>query len=279
MALPDQKTFLTRFIICVSGAENLVFEIQRNEEHESPVTLSSLATEQSTLERDPYPETELPELEEIFKRKKKTTLSTSSGKRTNIAPPIVAAPQQKKQCVINVTTNQQSSVQESSTSFDEKISLSIAIRQGRPKISIDRVDTSSESDSVESDIGLAQGAKSLKCQKCMKLFKSTRSLAIHTKRCEAVAKESFFIHEINAEMENGNLSGDEAKICFKMQNDQIGEKTFEIELTNCEEQEDPKKFKTTISSEELKARPITRSQTRRTTGRMIRSTITTKRSK
>uniref|UniRef100_A0A1A9VFS9 C2H2-type domain-containing protein n=1 Tax=Glossina austeni TaxID=7395 RepID=A0A1A9VFS9_GLOAU len=280
----------------IPGSENVIFEIQ----HAVGNVVEDIVPIQAVVEdhvketknegaQDPYSEMELPELDEIFRRKKKPAAVVAIGSKRNyqitqpVAQPSASIAKKIYRCV---DQSPPIKLQESSASFEEKISVPIAVRKARSYLAVSKSDWtySTDSDSEESVRREDQtpAAKSFKCTKCKKIFKTTRSLAIHTKRCiksshqdksdilSIVLAESKSNGESNTN-ESSKTSSDELQ-SLSILNDgghpQCNNLLPKIANSQVEE--------SLISKH--KPRPITRSQTRRSTGRSI-SYTGTKRSK
>ncbi|XP_055907608.1 uncharacterized protein LOC129942619 [Eupeodes corollae] len=146
----------------IPGADNLVFEVHlRPPEHEE---IGDSNNNNEDGKEQLYAETEIPELDKIFKRKRRT-LNTRRVPATQESIKValeVVGPQPEFQPI------------EVASKKIEKMSPSPSRELESPS-------------DVDSDDAPLTIVKSMKCSNCQKLFKTYRSLAIHSKRCTNVA--------------------------------------------------------------------------------------------
>uniref|UniRef100_A0A1A9WYM9 C2H2-type domain-containing protein n=1 Tax=Glossina brevipalpis TaxID=37001 RepID=A0A1A9WYM9_9MUSC len=275
----------------IPGSENIIFEMEHAVDNDTDDVIPIQDTVEDHEEnsknegtKDPYPEMELPEIDEIFRRKKKPIYPIPAiGAKRNyqlIQPVAQDCASVAKRAYQNIDQSSPKELQESSASFEEKVSVSKRKTRSYFAINKNGLTYSTDSDSEENvkRDGHISTSKSLKCTKCKKIFKTTRSLAIHTKRC------------INSSSQEKN------DICpiIVTENKSNGEKnTKEIPKTHSDELQSlpmskeevrpqsnhllSKTSKSQLQKEisphttKRKPRPVTRSQSKQSTGRSKRS--------
>ncbi|XP_055852782.1 uncharacterized protein LOC129916701 [Episyrphus balteatus] len=136
----------------IPGADNLVFEVQLDLDKDSNNNDDQL-----------YPETEIPELDEIFKRKRRT-LHTHTRRnpphQVRIKTPSPPPPP-----------------------IEEVAQEEIKAKSPSPSKEPEQEESLSDVDSDDAPLTVI---KSMKCTNCRKIFKTCRSLTIHSKRCKVV---------------------------------------------------------------------------------------------
>lgn len=144
----------------IPGADNLMFEVQLQPVGEGKDDQIGAGNDFADVNNNGdhlYSETEIPELDEIFKRKRR-------GFSTRRNPQL----------------QDRTKTPTSSHSAEEEKEL---ITAAPPEQPIEELESNSD---VDSDDAPLTAVKSMKCQNCRKLFKTCRSLTIHSKRCDTV---------------------------------------------------------------------------------------------
>lgn len=181
-------------------------------------------------------------------------------------------------------------INESSNSFEEKISVAIAICKEKSNLLGDKNDLvySSDAESLDTiDEGSQpQAGRSFKCKQCKKLLKTTRSLAIHTKRCVNLNQAKVGVQALNKSSHNKDKSDDVKGKIHAQKTESVKLIPLPNSLNTCGIQElnathyfrsesiiaerNPKALLLNVQpNQKTNPRPLTRSQTRRSTGSLI----------
>ena len=258
------------------GAEYLEFEVQKNCIQEQSKTnkievdsLSPIQHKRMDNKDDPYPEIELPELNNIFRRKKKVCPMSTAGTR-------------KKNHIYQFPLNQTSNIQDEFNNSKNCLSYINMINSEENICNViveNNVINNSESDSEDSIDNIenrTQIGGTLKCLKCTKFFKSNRFFAQHLKRCD----KNYINNSISIEGRNyhviknnertpekfvSNLTQNES-MCHFLPNKIYSSFTYNktlldsMRLHKTEKNHNPSR----VNNDE-NVRPLTRSQARRST--------------
>lgn len=195
----------------IPRADNLMFDFELEVEKDTN-------NNSNNNEEQLYPETEIPELDEIFKRKRRTL-----NARRN--PP-------EQEVCIKIPIPNHSPIEVPNEQKDEIFPPDIKELE------------ESFSD-VDSDDAPLTAIKSMKCINCGKLFKTYRSLTIHSKRCKVVRQSPDLSKEVSQEPVKA------PKIVRKLETQQTSN------CTNTNKKDVNLKIVSPVE------RPLTRSQTRK----------------